>query len=207
MRNREICLKRMNNFPILTAKQGTNADLFPNIFELYISKGSIVADVTYGKGIFWKNIDSNQYQTLFSDLKSDNTDFSNLPYNDNSIDCLILDPPYMHGGRTVKKSINSCYHNKNNSHESIIRLYAIGILEACRVLKKKGKIFVKSQDEIESGKQRFSHIEIMQLLELFGYQLIDLFILIQNSIPAMREKYQKTARKNHSYLIVGEFRR
>lgn len=111
------------------------------------------------------------------------------------------------GGATVKESINKCYRNQNTSHESVIRLYAGGILEAARVLRKKGRIFIKCQDEIESGKQCMSHVEIIQLLELFGFRLLDLFTLVQATRPAMRESYQKTARKNHSYMLVGEFRR
>lgn len=192
--------------PILTAVTGTNADLIPEIFSLHVAKGSVVADVTYGQGVFWRNIDASQYNLLKSDL-SQGVDFSRLPYADRSIDVLILDPPYMHGGATVKESINKCYKNNNTSHESVIRLYTSGILEAARVLKSKGKIIVKTQDEIESGVQRWSHVEVMQILTMLGFRLLDMFVLVQSTLPAMRESYQKTARKNHSYAIVGEFRR
>lgn len=191
---------------ITTCDSGINADLLPKCLELYVNEGAILADVTYGRGVFWRNVDLSKYDFRPTDLMT-GTDFGDLPYNDQSIDVLVLDPPYMHGGKTVKKSINDCYKNQNTSHESVIRLYAKGILEASRVLKKKGIIFVKCQDEIESGKQRFSHIEINQCLDLFGFRVLDLFILRQTTTPAMREKYQKTARKNHSYMIVAEFRR
>lgn len=191
---------------ILTAMTGTNADLLPQVFSLHVPEGSTVADVTYGRGVFWRNIDKANYTVLESDLQT-GVDFRSLPYEDDSVDALILDPPYMHGGKTVKASINQCYRNENSSHESVIRLYAAGILEACRVLRKRGKLLIKCQDEIESGKQRMSHIEIINMLEIFGYQIVDLFVLVQSSIPAMREAYQKTARKNHSYLIVAEYRR
>lgn len=191
---------------IITGKTGTNADLLPDIMQMYANEGDVVADVTYGKGVFWRNVDMNKYVFNPTDLMT-GTDFKNLPYDDDSIDVLVLDPPYMHGGATIKESINKCYQNQNTSHESVIRLYAGGILEASRVLKKKGKIFVKCQDEIESGKQRLSHVELIQCLELFGFRIADIFVLTQSTIPAMREKYQKTARKNHSYMIIGEFRR
>jgi len=191
---------------ILTAQIGTNADLLPDVMGMYANDGDIVADVTYGKGVFWRNVDMGCYDFRPTDLLT-GTDFSDLPYKDSSIDILVLDPPYMHGGATIKKSINKCYQNRNTSHESVIRLYASGILEAARVLKKKGKIFIKCQDEIEGAKQRMSHVEIMSLLDLFGFRLLDLFVLVQSTKPAMREQYQKTARKNHSYLLVGEYRR
>lgn len=192
--------------PVLTAVIGTNADLLPKIFELYAKPGYKIADVTYGKGVFWRQIDQSQYEVFATDLQT-GMDFRSLPYETGSIDVLILDPPYMHGGGTVKASINDCYKNQNTSHESVIRLYAGGILEAARVLVKKGRIIVKCQDEIESGLQRLSHIEVVNLLELFGFRILDIFVLVQTSVPAMREEYQKSARKNHSYAIVAEFRR
>lgn len=193
--------------PIMTAMSGNNADLISNVWSLYKPEiMSVIADVTYGKGVFWKNIDLSGYEFRPSDLMTA-VDFRNLPYEDNEIDLLVLDPPYMHGGITVKESINSCYRNQNTSHESVFRLYAGGILEAARVLKKGGMIWIKTQDEIESGKQRFTSREIMDFLELSGFLVVDLFVLVQQSIPAMREQYQKSARKNHSYLIVGKYRR
>ncbi len=191
---------------ILTSTIGTNADLVPSIVEMYIHEDDVIADVTYGRGVFWKNVELSKYDFRPTDLQT-GVDFKDLPYSDSSIDVIVLDPPYMHGGATVKKSINDCYKNQNTSHESVIRLYAQGILEASRVLKKKGRILVKCQDEIESGRQRMSHIEICNLLDLFGFRLLDLFVLVQSTIPAMRESKQKTARKNHSYMLVGEFRR
>ena len=192
--------------PILTATTGTNADQFPDILKMYVEEGSVVADVTYGKGVFWRNVDVSKYTLLASDLQ-DGVDFRKLPYENQSIDALVLDPPYMHGGATIKKSINDCYKNQNTSHESVVRLYAGGILEATRVLKKKGRIVVKTQDEIESGRQRHTHIEIINMLEMFGFRVLDTFVLVQPTIPAMREKYQLSALKNHSYAIVAEFRR
>ena len=168
--------------------------------------GATVADVTYGRGVFWRNVEAGKYQVKATDLQ-DGVDFCDLPYESGSIDALILDPPYMHGGATIKDSINQCYKNQNTSHESVVRLYAGGILEAARVLKKKGRIIVKTQDEIESGRQRHTHIEIIQMLEIFGYRILDTFVLVQPTMPAMREKYQLSARKNHSYAIVAELRR
>lgn len=188
---------------ILTAKQGNNADLLVEVFSLYAKPNDIIADVTYGKGAFWKNLDKSLYHVLESDLQT-GIDFRCLPYTEKSVDILILDPPYMHGGNSIKQSINKQYNNNNTDHSSVIRLYASGILEAHRVLKKKGLIFIKCQDEIESGKQKLSHVEILSLLELLGFFVVDLFVLIQNSIPTQRFTYQKHARKNHSYLIIGQ---
>ena len=192
--------------PILTSHTGNNSDLIAIIEKLYLKEKSVIADVTYGKGNFWNGMDMDKFDFRPTDLMT-GTDFGNLPYKDSEIDLLVLDPPYMHGGATIKKSINACYQNNNTSHASVIRLYTKGILEAARVLKQKGLILVKTQDEIESGKQNFSHCELISMLTMLGFSIIDLFVLTQKTVPAMREKYQKTARKNHSYLIIAEFRK
>jgi tRNA G10 N-methylase Trm11 len=195
--------------PLLTANTGTNADLFPHILSMYVPERSIVADVTYGKGVFWQRVDVSKYDLRPTDLMS-GTDFRCLPYAAHSIDALVFDPPYMHGSHgstTIKASINDRYHNDNDGHHSVVRLYAGGLLEAARVLRKKGMVIVKCQDEIESGRQRLSHMEIIHLLELFGFEVIDLFVLVQGTVPAMRESRQQHARKNHSYAIVARFRR
>lgn len=204
--NTELKKEKRSEGIIKTGCIGTNADLIPNVVKMYANQGDTIYDVTYGKGVFWRNVDLKDYDFKGTDLM-DGVDFCSLPYDDDSADILVLDPPYMHGGATVKKSINDRYQNRNASHESVIRLYASGFIEASRVLKKKGLIWVKTQDEIESGKQRMSHCELMELLKMFGFEIQDLFVLLSNNTPAMREKYQKTARKNHSYLIVAKFKR
>lgn len=194
---------------VMTAKVGTNADLFSDILRLYIPDGSIVADVTFGKGVFWRNVDTSKYVVKSSDLM-DGIDFRSLPYGDGSMDAFVLDPPYMHDGKTVHKALNENYRNSHEpttSHASVIRLYCGGILEAARVLKKKGVIIVKCQDETEGGKQRLSHVELIHILILLGFEIVDQFVLVQERQPIMRHDYQKSARKNHSYALVARFAR
>ena len=193
--------------PILSCIQGNNTKLIEEVSKLFLDRDRIIVDITYGKGLFWKGINLD---VIGSDKRGNvdlKADFRMLPYKSESVDVVVFDPPYMHGGKTVKKSINQCYQNENTSHESVIRNYGLGILEGARILKKRGKIFVKCQDEIESGRQRFSHMEVIRLLELFGFKILDMFVLMQDHIPTMRLNYQKTSRKNHSYLVVAELRR
>jgi hypothetical protein len=197
---------------ILTSNRGNNADLLASAFLLYAPDGAVIADLTYGKGSFWKRIDRDRYTTLVSDIKPGpeidaRIDFRSLPYRDGSIDLVMLDPPYLSGGDTVVGHIDRQYScDARTSHQGVIRRYAAGIIESARVLKKRGKLFVKCQDETLSGKQYFSHIELISLLEILGFKILDLFILTISSTPCMRHNYQKTARKNHSYLVVSEIR-
>jgi hypothetical protein len=64
---------------IFSAALGNNANLFPSVLKLYVSPGSTIADVTFGKGVFWKNVPSNSYKLLARDLQH-GVDSRKLPY-------------------------------------------------------------------------------------------------------------------------------
>src|SRR5690348_15974929 len=77
---------------VFSAYCGTNEHVFPHILTLYVPSGSTVADVTYGRGVFWKKVTPGTYNVLATDLKADNVDCRKLPYMDSSIDCVVFDP-------------------------------------------------------------------------------------------------------------------
>ncbi len=81
---------------VLSAHLSGNAEVFPQVLALHVPKGATVADVTWGKGVFWQNVPLSAYKLLASDMKT-GTDCRNLPYDSGSIDAVVLDPPYMEG--------------------------------------------------------------------------------------------------------------
>ena len=86
-----------------SAHHGGNEDLFPRILRLHVPIGARIADVTFGKGVFWKRVDLADYEVYPSDLKT-GVDCTDLPYPDSSLDAVVLDPPYMEGLFRVKES-------------------------------------------------------------------------------------------------------
>jgi hypothetical protein len=80
--------------PELTATWGTNADAFPKILKVYARPGDTIADVTYGRGVFWRKVDKSLYNVLESDLVFNGIDFTNLPYEESSIDMLVRSAVY-----------------------------------------------------------------------------------------------------------------
>ncbi|WP_243156285.1 hypothetical protein, partial [Clostridium sp. C2-6-12] len=79
--------------PIYTVHQGRNSGLIKSVAELYFNEGDKIADVTYGKGAFWREIDLSKYDVVGTDLKT-GTDFRKLPYEDNLFNHSVIDPPY-----------------------------------------------------------------------------------------------------------------
>ena len=93
-----------------SAHLGDNSDLFARLAELHIPPRSRIADVTYGKGVFWRKVPPGLYDLHASDIElaagetrdmfvhfRDGVDCRKLPYEDESFDCIVLDPPYMEG--------------------------------------------------------------------------------------------------------------
>lgn len=85
--------------------------MFAEILRLHVPKGSVIADVTFGTGAFWRDVDlkANRYELHASDLargkqsskagiKADGgVDCRALRYDGDSFDCVVLDPPYLEG--------------------------------------------------------------------------------------------------------------
>lgn len=186
---------------------GNNDTLIKSVMRLYANKGDKIADVTYGKGVFWKGVDIDDYDFWPSDKvtrEGAKYDFRNLPYADDSFDILVFDPPYCHNPGDM--IVDDNYQNKSTTqgmyHTDILALYQAGMIEAMRVVKEGGTIWVKCKDEVESGWQRWSHIEIFATARELLLVPKDLFILLPQNNPVIQHKSQKHSRKNHSFLWV-----
>lgn len=224
---------------VFSAHLGSNAEVFPKILKLHVPKGATIADVTFGLGAFWRKVRTEDYILLMSDidLKPDDlppewagkvasgVDCRDLPYDDASLDAVVLDPPYMEGlhrrsaehlaGSGSHAPFRKSYSNGKAAdeggpkwHDAVVDLYAKSGRESYRVLKAGGILIVKCQDEVSANTQRLTHIEIITGFESIGFYTKDLFIVVRsNRASVSRLKKQEHARKNHSYFIVFQKRR
>ena len=64
---------------VLSASLDTNDAVFRQILELYVKPGSTIADVTYGRGVFWRSVPPHLYRLRASDIQ-DGVDCRDLPY-------------------------------------------------------------------------------------------------------------------------------
>ncbi len=204
---------------VLSASRALNEDVFPRILALHVRKGSTVADVTYGKGIFWKNVPEGAYDLKATDIKT-GVDCRDLPYEDGSIDCVVLDPPYMEGLYRRSKSnlagggnyapFRDTYSDGRESgedapkyHATVADMYFKAGREAFRVLRQGGTLIVKCQDEVSANTRNLTHIEIVNEYADLGFYAKDLFVVVRHNKPAVsRIVRQVHARKNHSYFLV-----
>jgi len=161
--------------------------------------------VTYGKGVFWRNIPDGKYTLHATDIVADNVDARKLPYGSGSLDTVVLDPPYMHASSSIKESIAGCYRNNTSTifknQAEVRQFYLDAAREAWRVLRPDGILIIKCKDMVEAGKQVWNHVALMAI---DGFQCEDLFVLVQTTRPIIDPKWtrQYHARKNHSFFVV-----
>lgn len=224
-----------SNKVVVSAHVAGNDEVFAQVALLHLPLGGHVADVTYGKGVFWKQVPQGQYRLHFSDIDAKidldpvhkvavktGIDCRDLPFDDASLDGLVLDPPYMEGlyrgktthlaGHGTHSTFRHAYSNGQATpstkkapkwHDAVVDLYLKAGIEANRVLRQEGTFIVKCQDEVSANRQRLTHVELISAFESLGFYTKDLFVVVRNNRPGIsRLKRQVHARKNHSYFLV-----
>lgn len=215
---------------ILSAYVARNSEVFPRVLDLHVEDGATIADVTYGKGVFWKDVDFSDYELYASDIDPEKSpsgypvDCRNLPYEDDSLDVVVLDPPYaegfyrrnkemLAGGEGSHQQFRENYSNgevldTNGSkyHQAVLDVYYKAGVEAHRVLKEDGTLIVKTQDEVSANTQELTHIQITNFYEgELDFYTKDLFVTVRSNEPAVSGMHNQVhARKNHSFFMVYE---
>ena len=193
------------NKEVLSATKGTNADLMTEIASLWITPEDRVADVTFGNGVFWRNLD--HIKVLATDLIS-GIDCRNLPYENESLDVVVFDPPYQpcHGSPSRNFGVGNSYNLRNTqlqTIEEVLLLYREGIKEASRVLASNGRLMIKCQDMTYNHRLHLVHLDVLRLMIEYGIDLADMFVLLNTSRMPQRKVRQQRARRAHSYMLIG----
>lgn len=189
-------------------------DIIKSIMKL-CSINRFDVDVTYGNGMFYKEIEKPVYCFDLDGNLPNITQCSsdNLPLADNSVNSLMFDPPFLCSVRG-KRENNSIMARRFGGYWLYGELedhYKSTIEEAYRVLSKKGIMVIKCQDIIHNHKLHSTHIKIVSEWADGLFRLKDLYILpakskmgMPNSPGMTKQRTQKHARIFHSYFLVLE---
>ena len=184
----------------------SNDEMFARIADLYLRPGMTVVDPMFGKGVFWKRVDTSLYDARLTDLATGGPDARRLPYGTGTVHAIVLDPPYRY---VEAKSTAGHVHERYNldsvrgrGHDAVMDLYRHAMAEAARVLMVGGYLIVKCQDTITDGKQQWVHVELMAHAQELDCEVIDLAVVTPSQVPPTRWKVQRSLRKAHSYFLV-----
>lgn len=191
-------------------------EIIQNIIELHVPQGFIDLDPTYSRGVFYKKglLKDPEYKFDLIPQTSDTTQscVTDLPMDDNSVNCIMFDPPFIMGGK-IKDNCKdgSCIIGKRFSYfknpTELLSFYRASLLELYRILDSDGVLIFKCQDCVVSAKNCMSHAVVMKQAYDIGFYPKDLFILLAKSrLISGKVKKQQHARKFHSYFWVFEKR-
>lgn len=187
-------------------ERNTNAKLMADCKTLGYLDG-IVVDVTYNIGRFWRIVTPPAWRfdidPQFSGVQV--ADFRELPFVDNAVDALVLDPPFgLRGTRSDFSDLTTgaTYGNSDvyNPINSVHQLIQEGIDEAHRVLKVGGFLLLKCMPQQSCGHLNDQPGMFAERAVSSGrWRDVDRLHVVTTP---RKQRSQKTARQNASTLVV-----
>ena len=183
-----------------------NGPLIAEAARLWIGPDDVVLDVTYGRGLFWTDIQPENF-IAHDKYVGDGVDFRHLPEPNASVDVVVFDPPYIAmGGRktsTVPDMLDRYgLHEVPKTPAGLMGLMAAGMIEATRVLAPNGRLFVKCMDYVSSGRLVLGHHFVVTQAIACGLEQVDEFVHYSGTGPQPKGRRQVHSRRAHSFLCV-----
>jgi len=181
-------------------------ELLRTILKIHNESKDIELDPMYNKGMFYKKGILEKPKQCFDInpigefvLKGDAT---NLNIESNSVNSMILDPPFLFGihGKT-EENVCSKRYTIIDSFDDLIKLYKGILKESYRVLKHNGLLIFKCQDYTDS-KTTMTHCFVYNWALELGFYAKDLAILNKQNKIFNPNTTQRHLRKVHSYFWV-----
>lgn len=197
-------------------------EIMYNIMQLHNGGKPFYADMTYSSGKFYEVKKNDKYIIPQPSIKLDVIPqfddviklepLGKLPFEDNSIESLVIDLPFViaprdsastkldnQDGRNVIMNRFSSYYPV----EEILISYEHWISEAYRVLKQDGICIFKTQATVTGGKQLMTPEYSWMCATSAGFYVLDqFFLLAKNRLHSGKIKTQQHARKFTSTFYV-----
>lgn len=166
----------------------------------YLKADDHVLDATWGKGRWWKlwkpeKLTAHDLYTL------DGVDFRNLPHPAGCFDAATLDGPYKLNG-TPTEEVDAQYGvDKVASWQDRHALIRAGITECARVVRPRGVLLVKCQNQVCSGAVRWQVDEFTRHGESVGLTKVDELHMLGTARPqpARTRADGRPSRQQHAH--------
>lgn len=182
-------------------------ELLKALIEIHLGGKDIELDPMYFKGNFYKDgINPPKYKfdinPQIDGVEKADAGFLPLPIEFESVESVILDPPFLFGihGKT-KEYYSSKTHTIFKDFGELEQCYFNIIKEACRYLKYNGIMIFKCQDYTDS-KTTMTHCIVKDFAERWGFYAKDIAILVKPNKITNPNTTQRHLRKIHTYFWV-----
>jgi hypothetical protein len=194
----------------------TNGHLIADVARLgYLRAEWLTLDPTYGKGRWWTVwqpavlVASDLYTIPLSGGLG--VDFRDLSHDDSTFDAVAFDSPYKLNGTPTAEVDGQYGVDVVRSWRERHELIRDGLAECARVLRSKGVLLLKCQDQVCSGAVRWQTDEFTTHAERLGLRKVDRLDFLTSSRPQPprsradgQPSVQQHARRNYSTLLVFE---
>ena len=209
---------------IESVRHGNSAACLQDIFAVHFGAAEVVADVTWGKGRFWRwPADGHPPRTIVG-LDADTrggadvrADYRFVPLKDKSVDVLIFDPPFIFTpgirrivgakrfflGSPEKVRFNEDDRIQRPKNPSELTVHTLGVMEEARRVARMGVVF-KGQDLIVDRPHWWSFAVMLEILKRFGILPEDMLIQVSPAprLNDPRWKRQFHFRRRHAIYLV-----
>lgn len=190
----------------------TNGHLIADVAKLgYVRDTDRVLDVTHGLGVWWsvyRPPDLTAHDLDPAKAPDGVADFRNLPYPKGMFDVVAFDPPYRLRGTPSQGTTDERYGTTESATvPEIMALIRDGFTEAARVVKQRGVVLVKIQDQVVSGRVYWQSDEVTRHADALGFDKIERFDLLGGYRPQPAGRVQVHAHARPSTLLVLRGRR
>jgi SAM-dependent methyltransferase len=175
----------------------------------YLTETDLVLDCTYGLGRWWTKWQPLPGRLIGTDLdpakspgSASGVDFRSMgQFADDAFDVVAFDPPYKLNG-TPTASVDAPYGvDAAASGWERHQLIHDGLKEIARVVRPRGIVLLKCQDQVNGGKVRWQTREFSDGGEELGLVLVDMLHMIGHNRPQPEGRRQVHARHSSSLLI------
>lgn len=180
-------------------------DLIKAILQIHNDNQDIECDPMYFKGNFYKDgVNKPKYKFDINPqvAECEYGDATNLPLESNSLNSIMLDPPFLFGihGKT-KNYYSARTHTIFYDFGELEKCYKGILSNAYRCLKKNGLLIFKCQDYTDS-KTTMTHCKVYEWATEMGFYAKDLAILVLPNKVYNGNTKQRHLRKIHTYFWV-----
>lgn len=190
----------------LSSVFNNECELLNSILKLHNNDKDIELDPMYFRGMFYREfINKPKYRFDINPLSKDveKANAKELPIKSESINCMILDPPFLFEIRNRKSSSYAGNtHGILKGFGELEDLYKGILKESYRILKNKGILIFKCQDYTDS-KTTMTHCFVYKWATELGFYAKDIVILVNPTNKIYhKDLKQRHFRKIHSYFWV-----